>query len=272
MRHQSQPSRSRHQPRRSLAATVVAATLSLACAQAYAETGPKEHGGPAKPRIGDIAGTVPAGTLPPQVNTPPTPILPNPRPRTVADNSVLDANQRAQVAKISGYLSGLSTLVGSFVQVAPNGKRDTGEFYMQKPGKVRFAFDDPSPIDFIADGKSVVVRDRKLGTQDVYPLSQTPLRYLLSDRIDLLKDTNVVSISSDDMFIMVTIEEKQALVGTSRLVLMVGTKDNQLKQWTITDPQGYDTTIAVYNLDTKKTPNPDLFKVDYTKYDDGRGG
>ena len=122
--------------------------------------------------------------------------------------------QRAQVAKISSYLSSLPTLVGNFVQVAPNGNRTTGEFYMQKPGKVRFAYDPPSPIDIVSDGTSVVVRDRKLATQDVYPLSQTPLRYLLSDRIDLLKDTNVVSVSSDDVFITVTIEEKQALIGT----------------------------------------------------------
>ncbi len=51
------------------------------------------------------------------------------------------------------------------------------------------------------------------------------------------------------MFISVTIEEKQALIGTSRLMLMIGAKDNQLKQWTVTDPQGYDTTVAVYNLE-----------------------
>jgi len=30
---------------------------------------------------------------------------------------------------------------------------------------------------------------------------------------------------------------------------MIGAKDGQLKQWTVTDPQGYDTTVAVYNLD-----------------------
>ena len=41
----------------------------------------------------------------------------------------------------------------------------------------------------------MAVRDRKLATQDIYPLSQTPLRYLLSDRIDLMKDTNVVSVT-----------------------------------------------------------------------------
>src|SRR6202020_214249 len=101
---------------------------------------------------------------------------------------------------------------------------------------------------------------------DIYPLSQTPLRYLLSDRIDLMKDTNVVNVTSDDLYISVTIEEKQALIGTSRLMLMIGAKDGQLKQWTVTDPQGYDTTVAIYNLDTSRKVNPDLFKIDFTRY------
>ena len=99
---------------------------------------------------------------------------------------------------------------------------------------------------------------RKLATQDIYPLSQTPLRFLLSDRIDLLKDTNVVSVTADDVFISVTIEEKQALIGTSRLMLMVGAKDGQLKQWTVTDPQGYDTTDRGLQsgLDQEGRPRP----------------
>jgi outer membrane lipoprotein-sorting protein len=274
MRHEGQLNGS-WQRRRSLAAIAVVAAASLAGAQSLAETvplprpAPKERSGAAKPQ-GDITGTTLAGTAAP-VNTPPTPVLPNPRLRTASDNGVFDANQRAQAAKVSSYLSGLSTLVGNFVQVAPNGHRTTGEFHMQKPGKVRFAYDPPTAVDIVSDGKSMVVRERRLGTQDVYPLSQTPLRYLLSDRIDLLKDTNVVSIATDDVFISVTIEEK-GLTGTQRLTLMIGTKDNQLKQWTITDPQGYDITTAVYNLNTQKKLDPDLFRIDFTKYDDGRGG
>src|SRR5882757_7567859 len=171
-----------------------------------------------------------------------------------------------QAAKVSAYLSSLQTLVGNFVQVGPDGSKTKGDFYIQKPGKVRFEYDEPSPIAIIADGSSLAVRDRKLATQDIYPLSQTPLRFLLSDRIDLLKDTNVVSVTADDVFISVTIEEKQALIGTSRLMLMIGTKDGQLKQWTVTDPQGYDTTVAVYNLDSSKKVDPGMFKIDFTNY------
>ncbi len=198
---------------------------------------------------------------------PPNPVIPDPR-RSLPANifASFDANQKTQAARVSSYLSSLQTLVGNFVQVGPDGSKTKGDFYIQKPGKVRFEYDEPSPIAIIADGSSLAVRDRKLATQDIYPLSQTPLRFLLSDRIDLLKDTNVVNVTADDVFISVTIEEKQALIGTSRLMLMVGAKDGQLKQWTVTDPQGYDTTVAVYNLDSSKKVDPGLFKIDFTNY------
>jgi outer membrane lipoprotein-sorting protein len=201
---------------------------------------------------------------------PPEPVIPDPH-RNVPANifATFDAGQKAQAAKVSNYLSSLSTLIGNFVQVGPDGSRSTGNFYIQKPGKLRFEYDPPSAVAMIADGSSVAVRDNKLATQDIYPLSQTPLRYLLSDRIDLLRDTSVVSITTDDLFISVTVEEKSTLIGTSRLMLMIGVKDNQLKQWTVTDPQGYDTTVAVYNLDSTKKPDPNLFKIDFTTYQTG---
>ena len=201
------------------------------------------------------------------MQAPPNPFIPDPN-RNVPANifATFDANQKAQAARVSSYLSSLQTLVGNFVQVGPDGSKTKGDFVIQKPGKVRFEYDAPSQIAIVADGSSLAVRDKKLATQDIYPLSQTPLRFLLSDRIDLLKDTNVVSVTADDVFISVTIEEKQALIGTSRLMLMVGAKDGQLKQWTVTDPQGYDTTVAVYNLDTSKKVDPGLFKIDFTNY------
>jgi len=177
--------------------------------------------------------------------------------------TTFDARQRALVDKISNYLSGVQTLVGNFVQIGPDGRRVEGTFYIQKPGKVRFAYNPPSPIDVIADGSAVVVHDRSLETSDYYPLSQTPLRYLLADRIDLLRDTDLVSVSADDAFISVVIEETRLLAGTSRLMIMFDAKNLQLRQWTVTDPQGLDTTVAVYNLDTTKKPDPNLFVINY---------
>jgi len=33
----------------------------------------------------------------------------------------------------------------------------------------------------------------------------------------------------------------------------------------VTDPQGLDTTVAVYNLDAAKKPDPNLFVINYMK-------
>jgi outer membrane lipoprotein-sorting protein len=208
----------------------------------------------------------PAAAPTARTTTPPEPVLPGARRTATIPPGGFDEKQRALAGKVSAYLSSLGTLSGNFIQVGPDGGRTTGDFYIQKPGKVRFEYNPPTPVELVADGSSVIVRDRKLATQDLYPLSQTPLRFLLSDRIDLLRDTNLVGVSADDMFVTVTIEEKQALVGTSRLMMMIGAKDFQLKQWTVTDPQGYDTTVAVYNLDFSKKIDPALFKIDYTNY------
>jgi outer membrane lipoprotein-sorting protein len=179
--------------------------------------------------------------------------------------TAFDARQRQLADRVSAYLSNVRVLSGKFVQVGPDGSKSEGEFYLQKPGRVRFDYNPPSPIELIADGQSVVVRDRKLATQDLYPLSQTPLRFLLADNIDLMRDTNLVGVYADDVFVTVVIEERQIIGGTHRLMLMFGAKDYQLRQWTVTDPQGYDTTVAVYNLNTTRQPDPSLFRIDYTR-------
>jgi outer membrane lipoprotein-sorting protein len=181
------------------------------------------------------------------------------------DVSQFDAKQRALVTRINNYLTNVQTLTGNFVQIGPDGRRTRGRLFLQKPGKVRFEYEPPNPVDIIADGSRVVIRNSQLNTQDSYSLSQTPLRFLLADRIDLFADTNVVAVTTDDGVVTVVIEEKQPFVGTNRLSMVFDPKDFKLRQWTITDVQGYDTTIAVSNLDSNKRPDPNLFRIDYQR-------
>jgi outer membrane lipoprotein-sorting protein len=254
--------------RRATTILVAAFCTVLTAAAAFAENVPLPTPAPqpktgAAPSSGATAPNAPsAATEPSHPGFFPFSFMDKSAPATT---TAFDAKQRALLDRVSMYLSSVQTMVGNFVQVGPDGTRTEGDFYIQKPGKVRFEYNPPSPIDIVADGSSVVVRDRNLATQDLYPLSQTPLRYLLADRIDLLRDTDVISVSSDDTFATVVIEEKQLVVGTSRLMMMFDAKDLALKQWTVTDPQGLDTTVAVFNLDSTKKPDPNLFVINYTR-------
>jgi len=254
-----------------------AGLLACLAAPVFAQTIPLPTPRPVLQAQSNVPGTVaaPAPKTPAPVRAPAAQPARPPGPVTnpfaallgkPGSTGALSPEQRAIVERVNGYLSGVQALTGNFIQVGPDGSRTQGEFFISKPGRVRFEYDDPSPIELIADGSSVVVRDRRLATQDVYPLSQTPLRFLLAEHVDLTKDTHLIAVYADEVFATVVVEEKSGIVGTSRLMIMFSAKDMQLKQWTVTDPQGYDTTVAVYNLDTSKRPDPALFKIDYTRY------
>jgi len=245
-------------------ACLVAGLIAIPAALAQTVPLPKPAPFPkTKPVTVAQARPVPPATVG-QSSQPAMPARPNAPALPVATGG-FDAGQRALADKISAYLSGMRQATGRFVQVGPDGRKTQGDLYLMKPGKLRFEYEDPSPIQLIADGTSLVVRDRRLATQDLYPLGQTPLRFLLADRVDLMRDTNVVGIYSDDIFSTMVIEEKQTLGGKHKLMLMFDAKDLTLKQWTITDPQGFDTTVAVYNLDQNKKPDPSLFKINYER-------
>ncbi len=177
----------------------------------------------------------------------------------------IDPRARDIIGNLNAYFNGLRALTADFVQIGPDGRRSTGKLYLDKPGKVRFQYDPPVPIELISDGTTVAVRDKKLATQDVYYTSQTPLRYLLADRIDLARDANVVSVTRDNDYITVTLEEKQALGGTNYLSILFNASDYTLRQWTVTDAQGYDTSVAIHNIDTSKRPAAALFRIDQTR-------
>jgi outer membrane lipoprotein-sorting protein len=170
--------------------------------------------------------------------------------------------ERAVLAEISQKLSGLKTMNGEFVQYDPNGAQRQGKFFIARPGRVRFQYDPPTTISVIADGKSVLVYDKKLQTYDIWPLSQTPLRLLLDSSLDLSTSDRVsrVSVASDLVEVDLQDETKFS-AGT--LSLVFDRKSSELRQWTVTDQQGLQTLVTLYNVETGNQLGKDLFKIDY---------
>lgn len=173
------------------------------------------------------------------------------------------AEDRALLSDVSRKLSGVSTMNGEFVQFDPNGEQRQGKFFIARPGRVRFQYDPPATVSVIADGKSVLVFDKKLQTYDIWPLSHTPLRLLLDSGLDLSTSDRVTSVSvAPDLVEVELQDETRFSAGTLNLVFDGGTFE--LKQWTVTDQQGLQTMVALYNVETGNQLAGDLFKIDST--------
>ena len=90
---------------------------------------------------------------------------------------------------MNAYFNSIDQLSAYFVQKNPNGQQAEGNLSMRRPGQFHFAYAPPSTLEVVSDGRNVAIRDKKLGTNDVYPVGQTPLKFLVQDNIDLSRDT-----------------------------------------------------------------------------------
>jgi len=116
----------------------------------------------------------------------------------------------------------------------------------------------------VADGSSVAVRDRKLATQDLYPIGQTPLKFLVRERIDLARDTKVVGVSADQEEVRLALQDSSTLGGTSKITLFFDPRVETLQQWRIIDPQGFQTTVMLNKTDRTRRVDAALFAIDYS--------
>jgi outer membrane lipoprotein-sorting protein len=165
--------------------------------------------------------------------------------------------------KIANHFSSVQTMAGEFVQFGPRGEQTGGKFFIQRPGKIRFNYEAPSAYRVVSDGKSVVISNSKLKTADLYPLSKTPLKLLLDEQIDL-SGKKVQKVTEDPDLTTIVLADK-SIFGNSRITMMFDPKSNDLRQWTITDAQGKDTTVMIFNVQNGVKIDPKFFEIDYRK-------
>ena len=169
------------------------------------------------------------------------------------------------VEKANAALNAVTSMAADFTQVGGDGRKQTGLLYMQRPGKLRFEYEKPSTLEVVSDGSTVLVRDRKLNTSDPYPISQTPLKFLLSSRIDLGRDSRVTGVVTDPDGVRISIEDSTTLGGTSKITLSFDPDITTLKRWRVVDPQGYTTTVSLSDIEKNRTIDPRIFMLNYMR-------
>jgi outer membrane lipoprotein-sorting protein len=200
----------------------------------------------------------------PRPAAPATPATPAPAPAAAETPQQL-------IQRINQSLNSATTLVGDFQQINADGRRRGGKLYVQRPGKLRFDYNPPSQLEVVSDGSNVAVIDKRVPQQDLYGIGQTPLKFLVAERIDVARDTKVLSVRRDKDEVILEIEDKNTIAGTSRIRIHFNGDTFMLRRWTVTDPQGVPTTVQLANLSTAQRPDRALFTINY-QFNAGRSG
>lgn len=170
------------------------------------------------------------------------------------------AEQQAELSKVNAYLNGIRTLKSNFVQLGPQGQLDQGMVYIEKPGRMRFEYQPPSPLLIVATGGRLYVRNAKLNTVSNYSLSASPLGILLDSEVNLMRNSAVLGVeqSGDSLIVRARSSDNRS---QSNIALVFSWPNVELRQWMVKDNQGALTTVALTGAQTGIPLDDSLFAV-----------
>ncbi len=159
----------------------------------------------------------------------------------------LTPEDQALVDKAIAYLEGLAAAKGRFSQTDPRGKTATGDIFVQRPGKVRLAYDPPNDLLVVSNGNQVAIHNMKLNTYEAYPFRATPLALFLAKNVRLDRGVAVSNVTrTAGGFTLTAADRTRETPGSVTLVF----SDNPvaLREWTVIDAQRGKTRVVLSNL------------------------
>ena len=159
---------------------------------------------------------------------------------------------------VESYLQDLGSARARFVQTTHDGTQLVGTFYLQRPGKLKFEYDEPIKDFVLADGFFIYFYDAELGEQTNAPIGQTLADFFLRKEIALSGDVTVESVRRAGELLQVKLVKSSDPEAGS---LTLGFKEDPLtlSKWRVVDAQGLITEVELFYLKTDITHPSDFF-------------
>jgi outer membrane lipoprotein-sorting protein len=181
------------------------------------------------------------------------------------------AQDGADIKRIEDYLNSLRALKAHFLQVAPNGATSEGTVWLERPGRMRFQYDPPSPFLLVAGHGMLIFHDAKLNQTTNIPISQTPLGILLAEHVTLSGGVTVTGMQHLPGQIQVSLV-RTASPSDGTLTLVFSDNPLALRQWSVIDAQRQETHVTLYNVQLGGDFDADLFNFVDPRFFQGRDG
>jgi outer membrane lipoprotein-sorting protein len=156
------------------------------------------------------------------------------------------ARHEELVHRLEHYLSDLTTIAADFSQVAPDGSLTNGKFYLERPGRMRWQYNPPTPILMVADGKVLTYYDYELEQVNYIPLDSTLIGFLAEPQISFSGYVGLRTIEEQNDAIRVTIAER-GKPGDGELMLEFSDKPLTLRNMVVTDATHQVTSVSLNN-------------------------
>ena len=183
-----------------------------------------------------------------------------PAPAPVQNGDVPSDQWPAILADASAALSDAKTAKGRFFQTNVDGSVVTGTFALNRPGRMRFEYDAPTPVLIVSDGTTVAMEDTDLETVDRVPIGTTPLGLILSTQLNVDQDVNVLSVMQNSARIGIRVSDADSeMEGT--LTMVFDKETYALLGWLAVDGNLQTTVVDLVDVETNIRIDPRMFRL-----------
>ncbi len=161
--------------------------------------------------------------------------------------AALSPADRGWVQRLQATLGAITTLRARFLQIAPDGRTTQGRVWLDRPGRMRFEYDKPSPLLLVAGGGKMVFNDSQLKQTTTLPLEKTPVGLLLRPQLTLSGDVTVTGFEHADGQLQLTLV-RTASPGDGSLTLIFSEQPLALRSWSVIDAQGRQTRVDLFDI------------------------
>jgi len=170
-------------------------------------------------------------------------------------------NDKLLLGTIEDQWNKVSTMSGSFIQYNSDETMSYGSFYLSKPFKSKFIYQNINET-IITTETLIVLLDEDGFRIDSYPLLNSPIKNLLINQFNFKSlDANVNLIEEDNFYniYMNDPDERKAAIFSFN-------KDSlDLKKWEIVDEFNQSTVLEFTKIKKNISISPETYKIKYKR-------
>ncbi len=162
------------------------------------------------------------------------------------------------LARIESWLAARPRFRARFTQIGPDGTVLTGTLWLARPGRMRIDYDPPSELLIVATDWRLVIYDGATRQVNTLPLAETPIAFLLEERVELDARVRLVAVRERGVEVGVVLEDRES-PRRGRITLWFRRNPFTLVRWEVVDAQGLTTLVLLDSLDSDAPMPESLF-------------
>ena len=168
-------------------------------------------------------------------------------------------NEKLLLESIENHWNKINTMSGSFIQYNNDETMSYGNFYLSKPFKSKFIYQNNNET-IITTETLIVILDEEGFRIDSYPLLNSPVKKLLVKKFDFENLNANIKLKEENSFYNIYVNDPK----DERVAIFSFNKDSlDLKKWEIVDEFDQSTVLEFTKIKKNISISPETYKIRY---------